>query len=100
MVILLGVRVSGAACGFGDGVSKERGLVVTAAFHGVQTAFILVSLKISGNLADLYCVLRDSRPLPNEIPSISEMRPERSTSPNVSSRVWRYGDSSESPRNI
>lgn len=52
-VVLVDVRERDATCWFGDGVSRSRGLVVTAAFQGAQSGAIFVFRKILGNLVTL-----------------------------------------------
>lgn len=52
-VVLVGARESGTVCWTGDGVSKDRGLVVTAAFQGAMTGVIFAVRKISENLVTL-----------------------------------------------
>lgn len=52
-VVFVDVRESGTGCWLGDGVSKDRGFVATAAFHGAITGAIFAARKISGNLATL-----------------------------------------------
>ena len=47
--VLVEVRDSGTAPGFGDGVRAGGGLDATAAFHGAQTGVIFVFRRISGN---------------------------------------------------
>lgn len=48
-VVLVDVRERGTACWTGDGVIKDRGFVVTAAFQDDQTGEIFAVRNISGN---------------------------------------------------
>ena len=52
-VVLVDVRERGTACWIGDGVSKDRGFVVTAAFQDDQTGAIFAVRNISGNWVTL-----------------------------------------------
>lgn len=53
MVVLVDVRERGTACWTGDGVIKDRGFVVTAAFQDDQTGEIFAVRNISGNWVTL-----------------------------------------------
>lgn len=52
-VVLVDVRDRGTACWTGDGVIKDRGFVVTAAFQDDQTGEIFAVRNISGNWVTL-----------------------------------------------
>lgn len=48
-VVLVDVRERGTTCWIGDGVIKDRGFVVTAAFQDETTGAIFAVRNISGN---------------------------------------------------
>ena len=52
-VVLVDVRERGTACWIGDGVIKDRGFVVTAAFQDETTGEIFAVRNISENLVTL-----------------------------------------------
>ena len=99
-VVTVEVRDGDTVYRFGDGVSRERGLVATAAFHGAKADETFVPRKISGNLVTRKDDFIDSISLSKGMPSISDTRPISSLSASVSFNTRGYSSSSEHPRKI